>query len=228
MCDPATIGLIITGLSTGAGAINEDQALRRQNRQAAEGIRRQGLIQSGASGRVDEQIEDIRTSTGASERAESLEGFLNAIRESRGATEGALDPVLAANPRFAERVTGGKERIAKAGTEQAGRLSRIDAPLFQRQAESGRIGRTVGDVNEFARQSSAEDFLTQLRIAAERPNEFINALTEVGKGVGSVLTLGSGAGLFGGGENLTKLASAGTLIDAPLNPFTLNPSLLSA
>ena len=130
MCDPVTAGLILTAASGGTEAINQHQALRRQDKQAAEGIRRQGRIQAGASKRVDEQIDDFATSTGESERADSLEGFLNAIRESKGATEGALDPIATANPRFAERVTGGKARIAKAGTEQAGRLSRIDAPRY--------------------------------------------------------------------------------------------------
>jgi len=216
MCDPVTAGLIITGLSGGAGAINENQALRRQDRQAAEGIRRQGVIQSGASRRVGEQIEDIRTSTGEGERAESLEGFLNAIRAAQGSTEGALDPVIAANPRFAERVSGGKERIATAGAEQAGRLSRIDAPLFQRQAEGSRVGRTASDINEFARQSTIEDFLTRLRVSEERPNALIDVLSRVGKGVGSALTLGGG----GGAANLGKLFKGGTLVDSvPANPF---------
>ncbi len=214
MCEPATAALIITAVSGGTEAINQNQALRRQDRAAAEGIRRQGRIQSGANTRLGEQIEDIRTSTGADERAESLEGFLNALRTSQESTEGALDPVAAANPRFAERVSGGKEQLRTLGTGQADRLSRIDAPLFQRQAEAGRVGRTGVDLNEFARQSTAEDFLTRLRVASKRPNEFISALTGVGKGVGSVLSLGSGA------ANLGKLFKAGTLVDSvPINPF---------
>jgi len=193
MCDPATAALILTAVSTGTEAVNQNQALRRQDKQAAEGIRRQGLIQSGASKRIDEQIEDFRTSTGESERGESLQGFLNALQVSRDDTEGALDPVLAANPRFAERVSGGKERIATAGKEQSGRLSRIDSPLFQRQAEAGRVSRTVGDVNELTRQSTIEDFLTRLRVAEERPNALISALTKIGQGTGSALSLGAGS-----------------------------------
>ncbi len=217
MCDPVTAGLIISGISGGVGAVNNDQALRRQNKQTAEGIRRQGRIQSGANKRVDEQIEDIRTSTGEGEREQSLEGFLNAIRSSQGDTEGALDPVLAANPRFAESVAAGKSEIATAGKAQAGRLSRIDAPRFQRRNEGARITRTGSDLNEFGRQSTVEDFLTRLRVASERPNDFINVLSKVGSGVGSALTLGAG-----GGANLGKLFKAGSLIDAPVraaSPF---------
>ena len=179
MCDPATIGLIISAAGTGAGAINQNQALRRQDKQAAEGIRRQGLIQAGASGRVGEQIQDIAGSTGEGERAQSLEGFLNTLRSSQETTEGALDPIAAANPRFAELVTGGKARIAEGGAAEAGRLSRIDAPIFQRLGEAGRVGRTGSDVREFGRQSTVEDFLTQLRVSEERPNQLVDVLSKV-------------------------------------------------
>ena len=213
MCDPVTIGLILSAAGGGASAVNTNQALRRQDKQAAEGIRRQGRIQSGASGRIDEQITDIAGSTGEGERAKSLEGFLNTLRASQESTEGALDPIAAANPRFAERVTGGKARIAERGTAEAGRLSRIDAPGFQRLAEAARVGRTGSDVREFGRQSTVEDFLTQLRVAGERPNEFVEALAGIAKGAGSALTLGAGSGI--GVPDLAKLFSKGTLIDAP-------------
>ena len=229
MCDPATAALIITAVSSGAGAINENQALRRKDKQAAAGIRRQGVIQSGANRRIDEQIEDFRTSTGESERADSLQGFLDALQVSREDTEGALDPVLAANPRFAERVSGGKERIATAGKEQSGRLSRIDSPLFQRQAEADRVSRTVGYVNELTRQSTAEDFLTRLRVAEERPNALIAALAKIGQGAGSALALRPSAPISAGpaiiGEAGIPIGGAGAV-----NPFlnTTNPLFIPA
>ena len=222
MCDPVTAGLILSAAGGGASAINTNQALRRQDRQAAEGIRRQGRIQAGASGRIEEQIQDIAGSTGEGERAQSLEGFLNTLRASQESTEGALDPIAAANPRFAERVTGGKARIAEGGAAEAGRLSRIDAPIFQRQGEAGRVGRTGSDVREFGRQSTVEDFLTRLRVSEERPNEFVEALAGVAKGAGSALTLGAG-----GGANLAKLFTKGTLVGAPANPFVTGGKLLA-
>jgi hypothetical protein len=218
MCEPVTTGLIISALSGGGQAINQNQALRRKDKQAAEGIRRQGDIQSDSNARVGEQIEDIASSTGQSEKAQSLEGFLNAIRAAKGDTEGALSsPIAAANPRFAEQVAGGKAGIAKAGAEQSGRLSRIDAPRFQRINEGARIGRTGSDLSEQARRSTAEDFLTRLRVASETPNDLVSALTTVGKGVGSAVTLGAG-----GGANLAKLFGKGTLVDPTLvsgSPF---------
>ena len=219
MCDPGTVGLIVTALSGTAEAVNVNRSIRRQDREAAEGIRRQGRLSSQAGTRVDERVEDIATSTGESERAEALEGFLNALRTSKESTEGALDPVAAANPRFAERVAGGKERITSEGTARAGRLSRIDPAIFQRLNEANRIGRTASDLGELRQQSSAEDFLTQLRIAAERPNEFVSLLTSVGKGVGSVLALRPSVPKK---DAFSQLFKSGSIVDAPttFSPFT--------
>lgn len=216
MCDPLTAGLLLTAGGKTADFFNNQAALRRQDRQAAEGIRRQGVIQREANQQVGEQIADIGRSTGEAERAEALEGFLNALRVAEDSTTGALPAVPSANPRFAERVEAGKTDLRSQGTEKAGRLARIDAPRFQRIGEASRIGRTVSDLGEQARRSRAEDFLTQLRVASERPNEIIGALSAVAQGVGSGVALGQGGGLldlFRRGPNLKKLADAGTLID---------------
>jgi len=225
MCEPVTAGLLLSTIGGGTKFINQQAALRRQDRQAAEGIRRQGALQRGANVKVGQQIEDIAGSTGEPERAESLGGFLDALRAAEDTTTGALPSVPGASQRFAERVEGGKKRIATAGTERAGRLSRIDAPRFQRIGEGQRIGLTARDLGEVARQSRAEDFLTQLRVASERPNEFINALGSIASGAGSALTLGQGGGLldiFKGKFNtsIPKLLKGGTLIDSPIvTPF---------
>lgn len=211
MCEPVTAGLLLSAVGGGTKFVNNQAALRRQDREAAEGIRRQSRIQGDANRRVGEQIQDIETSTGEAERGQSLEGFLNALREAEGSTTGALPTIAGANRRFAENVESGKAGLATGGSERAGRLSRIDAPRFQRIGEAGRIGRTATDLGETGRQSRAEDFLTRLRVASERPNEFINALGSIASGAGSALTLGAG-----GGPNLAKLFKGGTLIDAPI------------
>lgn len=226
MCDPVTAGLILSTVGGGTKFINTQAAMGRKDQQAAEGIRRQGVLQRGANLKVGQQIEDIAGSTGEPERAESLGGFLDALRAAEGTTTGALPDIPGASERFAERVEGGKKRIATEGTARAGRLSRIDAPRFQRIGEGQRIGRTASDLGETARQSSAEDFLTQLRVASERPNEFLDALGSIMSGAGSAMTLGQGGGLanlFKGkfSTDIPKLLKAGTLIDAPVTPFSL-------
>lgn len=189
MCDPVTIATIVSAASSTVGAVNNNQALRRQDRQAAEGIRRQSEISRKANARVDDQISDVADATGEEQQGEALDGFLNALRESRGATEGALDPVAAANPRFAERVDAGKTDLVERGGARADLLSRIDGPLRLRQSEGDAFRRTAGDIGEFGRQSTAEDFLTRLRVSEERPNGFIDALAAIGKGASTAIAL---------------------------------------
>lgn len=223
MCDPVTAGLILTAAGTGTQAVNNNQAMRRQDRQAAQGIRRQGEIQRESNQMVNQNIEDIGRNTGEAERTQSLEGFLNTLRTADDKSTGGLDAVPGASDRFAERVGAGREAVRSGATDRAGRLSRIDAPGFQRRNENAGVARTASNLGEQQRRSSAEDFLTQLRVAEERPNEFINALGSIMSGAGSAISMGGGGGLanlFKGGPNLGKLAKAGTLVDAPVgNPF---------
>jgi hypothetical protein len=222
MCEPVTAGLLLSAVGGGTKFVNNQAALRRQDREASEGIRRQSRIQGEANTRVNEQIQDIDASTGDVERGQSLDGFLTALREAESSTTGALPTIAGANKRFAENVEAGKAGLAKGGAERAGRLSRIDAPRFQRINEAGRIGRTATDLNETGRQSRAEDFLTRLRVASERPNEFIDVLGSIASGAGSALTLGTGSGV-----NFAKLLKEGTLVDAPIraaSPFAGVPA----
>ena len=223
MCTGAEIGLILAAVGTGTQVVNNQIALKRQDREAARGIRRQGELQAETNRLLGEQIDDIAGSTGETERAESLAGFQDALRRSEESTVGALPgdaAVGAAAPRFAEAVQQGLNKIRQASGDQAGRLSVIDSALFQRMNEGDRVANTVTDMREQARRSRAEDFITQLRIADRRPNEFVNALGSIMQGAGSAMSMG--AFPFGGGE-ATKAFKAGTLIDAPMSTPGFNP-----
>lgn len=223
MCDPLTLGLILTATGTGAQVANQQAALRRQDREAARGIRRQGQIQEDANQRVQEQVSDIERSTGETERAEVLEGFLTALRQAQEPIEGGLEPVAGADPRFAESVEGGRTALRRGGAARAGRLSRIDAPAFQRLNERVSLARTGSDLNEARRRSAAEDFLTRLRVSEEQPNQFVDILGSVARGAGGALTLGADGGLTRllqrPGANAGRLFREGTLIDPAARPL---------
>ena len=195
MCDPVTIGLILTAVGGGTKAINQQVSLRRQDRAAAEGIRAQGELQEGANVRLNEQVADIAASTGEPERAEALEGFLNTLRGSQDLTGAEADPLALGGQRFAERVGAGEATTRAAGTARAGRLSTIGAAGEQRRRETGRVADTASQLSEIQRQSQAKDFITRLRVASKRPNPFVNAFGEVVQGVGSIVSLGAGTGL---------------------------------
>lgn len=220
MCDPVTIGLILTAAGGGTKAVNANISARRQDRAAAEGIRQQGELQRGANEQLNERVAEIGANTGEAERGAALEGFLNTLRESDDLTGADADPLALGGQRFAERVSGGEATTRKIGTERAGRLSVIDAAGRQRVAERGRVADTAGQLSEIERQSKAKNFITQLRIASKRPNAFVDAFGTVLQGAGSVVALGAG-----GGPNLTKLFSKGTLVDPALTGTPILPTL---
>ncbi len=217
MCTGAELGLLLTVVGGGAGAVNTGISNRRRGRAAAEGIRQQGETQAEANRRVNERVQDIAQSNPEEERTASLEGFLNTLRDASKTTGGDTDPLALGGSRFAERVGSGEVETRRRGVESSDILSRIDAPLRQRTREAGRVGDTALQLDELGRQSQADAFINQLRVASKRPNVLVEALASAAKGAGSVISLGAG-----GGEDLLKLFKSGSLIDAPVaaNPFT--------
>lgn len=215
MCDPATAALIVTAVSGGVKGVNQNVSLRRQDRTTARGIREQSELQRGANATLNQQVADIAGSTGEAERAEALEGFLNTLRDSSDVTGAAVDPLALGGRRFAERVEGGEAETRAAGLARAGRLSRIDAPIQQRINEGADVAGTAGRLNEVARQSSAADFITRLRVASKRPNPIIDAIATTGQGVGSVLALQAPKTA----PDLSALFNSGTLVDPAANPI---------
>ena len=181
MCDPLTISLILTAAGAGTQAVNNNIAMRRQDREAARGIRKQGELQREANNRVNQQIDELAASDGSTERADALAGFQNAIRETADSAHGSLPGdalLLGANPRFAEKVSQGQTQIRQGADESADRLAIIDAAVAQRMNEGSRMGRTATDLSETKRRSAAEDFINQLRINERRPNEWVEPIRE--------------------------------------------------
>jgi len=211
MCDPVTAGILLTGAAGGAKVINTNQALKRQDRQAAAGIRRQGEKQREANTEVSKLIEEIGANRGEAEKADALAAFQNILREGRDDTESSLPITGAASDRFVEDVGAAKRSVRGQGGEAAERLAVIDGILRQRVNEGQRVGRTESQLNKIRGDIAAEDFLTQLRVAAERPNVFIDALASVGQGVGSALAVPA-----------LKLPTK-----APINPNTIVDPLMN-
>jgi hypothetical protein len=219
MCTGAEVGLILAATGGGASAINNARTLKKQDTTTALGIQKNAKSQREADARVNKQISDIGTNTGETERAASLNDFQNALRAGQSDTEGALSPVVGANARFAEGVSGAKADLQTEGGEQAQRLSVIDGILRQRIGEGQDINRTAGDVNAIKNNITGQEFLTRLKAASHTNNPLVDVLAGVAKGAGSSLALGGilpGGGAAGGapaiiGEAGVPIGGAGAV-----------------
>lgn len=209
MCEPATTAMLIAAAASGATAVNNNQALRRQDNQLALGIQRQGENQREANKVVDKLIDKVGTNRGEAEKAAALAEFQDILRAGRDKTESSLPITGAANERFVEDVGASKRAVRTQGNEAAERLAVIDGILRQRVNEGQQVGRTESELNRIRGDITAEDFLTRLRAAAERPNAFVDVLASVGKG-------------FASGMATTPATTA-----APINPNTIIDPLMT-
>ena len=229
MCTGAEAGLILAAAGAATNTANNYAAARKQDRIAAQGIRRQSDLQREASRRAGQHLEEFSGSTPAGEQSQSLEGFMNALRQSRQSTEGDLPAVGAANPRFAEDVSAGRQRVGEQASERAGRLSRIDAPMYQRQREGSQFLRTSADVGELGRQSSAQDFLTRLRVSAAQPNPWVGAAGSLMQGIGGAMALAPPAAAAGapGTAAMANPSGFGAAAKAATAPSLAAPTTLA-
>lgn len=206
----------VAALGAGVSAKTQNDSLKRQDQEAARGIMRQADIQRQAGARVNENIQNLKKSNPMGEEAAAQDQFMSALREAKltGATNNSnFAATPGASGRFAEEVNGARIASGNEGTALAGRLARIDAPMYQRIREGQARGDTASKLSLLESDSANQDFLTRLRTASQRPNPWL-------LGAGSALQAGGSAmaSRTPSGVKLTKrsVGGLGGLIDTPV------------
>lgn len=185
MCTGLEVPLILSAIGTGAGAYANNQALKKQDNIAAQGIRRQSQLSQEADSRVRQQIADTANSKPAADQASEEAQLMAAIRSQRAPQPEVLGAGSGASTRFAEDVANSR-RTGNANVAQLiTNLSKIDAPAIQRQREAVGTNRAATDLGLLGLRSQSEDFLTKLRASQVRPNPWVTALGSLAHGVGS-------------------------------------------
>lgn len=207
MCTGLELALIAGGTALSQGS--QMHAMRKQDREAAAGIRRQGEIQQRAGQRVQKQIQELQASNPEAERKASMDSFMSALQKARAVPGGeSFGTPGATSKRFAADVSSAREGADAEGAAAAGQLARIDAPILQRRREAEATGRTVSDLSMLERDSAAEDFLTKLRVSRIAPNPWLQALGQGASSFGMAragrMLPESAAGLAGNPETLFR------------------------
>jgi hypothetical protein len=210
MCTGVEIAaLVASAVGTGASVYSQQDALRQQDRAAAQGIIEQSALQRQAQSRVDQNIQQLAASNPDAERAKANQDFISALQASKLTKGGAG---LEAGPgatsqRFAEDVGGAQKAAGAENVALAGNLARIDAPTFQRLREGQAAAATASDLGLLTGQSQAQDYLNRLRIGQITANPWLNGggqmLASFGNAMaarapGGKLPVGSGGPLFSG------------------------------
>ena len=185
MCTGVEIGYVIAAAGAAASAVNKNQALRRKDKELARGIIEQGKLDKEAAARLQREISELETSGPEQDRKEAQDAFRSALRENQDLAESAAQGVPGASERFAENVAAGKAQIQGKASARAGLLSRIDAPIRQRQREGLKAGRLAGDFSNINTRRDSAAFLARLRASEQVPNPFIDAGAQFAQSFGA-------------------------------------------
>lgn len=193
------VALALAAAASGASYYNTQQTAKKQDREAAAGIRKQSARQREADGAVDKAIDKQTMSTGADEKAGVLDQYMQQVKAAKAGSLGGLNQAgnLSDAARTAE--ADASLGVGNFGTKIAGLMAAMDAPQLQRQNEALSRANTAVDLDGIGRNAEGDAFLNQMRMQGIRRNPYLDAFSSfAGGAAGSV---GGGAG---GGGKMTK------------------------
>lgn len=192
------IALALAAAASGASYYNTQQPAKKQDREAAAGIRKQSARQREADASVDKAIDAQNMSSGADEKASVLDQYMQQVNAAKAGSLGGLNQAgnLSDAARTAE--ADASLGVGNFGTKIAGLMAAMDAPQLQRQNEAVNRARTAVDLEGIGRNAEGDAFLNQMRLQGIRRNPYLDAFSSfAGGAAGSV---GGGAG----GGKMTK------------------------
>lgn len=184
----------VMALATAAQVQNQRSTLKKQDAQAAQGIRNQSAKQREADAVVDQQVQEISQSTAADERQEALGSYMDTLRRGRGMSESGLEGAIGGDA-FRADSAAAAQGVQQYGADNAALMARIDAPGMQRRNEAFGYGRTATDLSLLGRESAGQAFIDELRLRAIQKNPWVDAAAGVAMGAAQGMTgAQSGAG----------------------------------
>lgn len=199
MCWQAAIPLILSAGGAIAQKKAQDDLRDDQARVAAEGILRQAALNRDASARVAQTTQELAASNPDAERAAKRATYTDALRRSMGTRAGATPVSGAVSSRFTEDADAAANETEAEAANLADLTAAIEAPTYQRMNEGVAVNNAGVDLSLLRGRSAGQDYLTRLRMAMQKPNEWLQAGGQLMSGAGAALAGGGGMD-FGGGN----------------------------
>ena len=167
------VAAVVAALVQGA---NQAKTARKQDQNAAAGIRAQAELQRQANVRTDKQLDELEVSTPEDEFETRSSQVRKQMRLQQSTALAGIQN------------TGGGEAVTALAKDAGGQaidygneinkyLSGIDAPLLQRQGEAFGRADVESSLQSLRRDSSQQDYLTRLRHAGIRDNPWLTLLS---------------------------------------------------
>lgn len=183
-------------LATTANYENNRQVANRQDNELANSLRQQYSLQQKQNQQTQQLIQKTAQSSPDSARTNLLDQFMTKLKADNANAVRPLAQVGNVSGAYTQAANDAAQGLSTYGADKAGLLSAIDAPGLQRQAEAANLSRFGSGMNEIKRQSAADQFLSQMRLQAIRPNPWLTAVADGARAYGMAR-----AGSGGGGSN---------------------------
>lgn len=183
--EAAWVPWAMAALSAGASVYNAEQTAKRQDNELARQIIAQGERQRAADKIVQDAVLRQGQSSPDEARQSSLDQYLTQLQRTQGQAASGLDQLGAVSDRFSEDSEDAAGDIAATGQRTADIMSRIDAPLLQRQEEGIAFGRLGGDIARVGALSDSDRYLGDIRMRGIRRNPWIDAAAAAAQGYAS-------------------------------------------
>lgn len=183
------IAMAAMAASAAANAVNTRNTARRQDAQAAQGIRNQADIQRRADAKVNEHVAELQGSNAEGERKQRMADYMAQLTRNRSSIAGGLQPGIGGDAFQSDAQTALEGVDAKAMGD-AGLLARMDAAGMQRQREGTAAGKLGTDIGMIGRESRGQRFIDELRLRGIRRNGGLDLASGLLGAVGSGMMMG--------------------------------------
>lgn len=188
------IALALAAASAGGQYINTQNTARRQDNEAAAGIRQQAARQREADSTVSDLIDKQAGSSGADEQANVLGQYMQQLRQAKAGSTTGLSQIGNVSDTARAAEADAALGVSDYGSKIASLMSAIDAPGLQRQNEA--VDRARGGValEGIGRNAEGDAFLNQMRLQGIRRNPWLDAFSSFASGAAGGMASGSGGG----------------------------------
>lgn len=216
----ATALALAAGLaSAGASAYNTNQTLKKQDNQAAAGIKQQAENQRVVNERLNKTLQFEKAKNPEDSKNVVTEQFLNQLRAKRAQALSSVDSGGMSSA-YDKAVQGASAQTTADAASVAGNLAGIDAPMLQRQQEGQRYGDLGMDLSVLSGNVQGDSFLNRLKMQGIRRNPWIDAGAAALGGVSQGMAAGAGSG-YGSGYSATNTGTIAPIAYQNNTPWAL-------
>lgn len=213
------VATAIAIIGAGVNYHNTEQTKKRQDNELGLQIQQRAARQDEADKEVMKTVAERAANSGDSARSSMLDQYMNQVRAAQGSATTGLRQVGGVSDAYRQAANDAALGISDYAGDTASLMSRIDAPVRQRQGEAQQNAQLSTALSLIGNRSAGQDFLSNLRLQGIRRNPGLDAFVQVANAYA-----GSAGGGGGGSADTAGLSSQANGITAANNGTIFNNS----